>query len=95
MLGQYEETLEYAQTIQLTHPGYVLAHALETAALAAMNRLDEAVEARARMLDEKPYLYRQMLDWMPFEDPQWTEKLRGGIEFDRPATPLLHIVQER
>ncbi|MEW4448959.1 hypothetical protein [Qipengyuania sp. JC766] len=95
MLDRYEEALDQAQALQLTHPGYVLAHALETACLAAMDRPREAAEARARMLDEKPYLYRQMLDWMPFEDPAWNEKLRRGIEFDKPVAAVLHLAGGR
>ncbi len=94
MLGRYEEALEHAQTIQLTHPGYVLAHALETASLSAMNRAEDAARSRARLLDRKPHLYRQMLDWMPFNDPQWAEKLREGIEFDRTAPPVMRVVRE-
>ncbi|WBY16472.1 tetratricopeptide repeat protein [Erythrobacteraceae bacterium WH01K] len=83
MLGRYEESLATAQTIQATHPGYVLAHVLETASLAAMGRTGEAREVRAELIDRKPNLYRGMLQWMPFVDRGWIAKLRQAVEFDR------------
>lgn len=95
MLGRYEESLAIAQSIQGTHPGYVLAHVLETASYSAMECLDDARSARAQLFDHKPHLYRAMLDWIPFQDAVWIEKLRDGIEFDRPSRSNLRAVGNR
>ena len=93
MLGRYEESLAIAQNIQATHPGYVLAHVLETASYAAMGLHDDARRARRRLLDDKPHLYRSMLEWIPFIDGDWARKMRDGVEFDAPPTRGRHIVQ--
>lgn len=93
MLGRYEESLALAQNIQGTHPGYVLAHVLETASYSALGCMDEARAARAQLLDRKPHLYRAMLDWIPFHDGVWIEKLRGGIEFDRPSGSQFRVAE--
>lgn len=82
MLGRYEECLTIAQNIQATHPGYVLAHVLETASYSAMGCEIEARQARARLLDTKPDLYRSMLEWIPFTDDAWRVKLCNAVEFD-------------
>jgi tetratricopeptide (TPR) repeat protein len=93
MLGRYEECLAIAHNIQATHPGYVLAHVLETASYAAMGLYDDARRARAKMLDAKPHLYRSMLAWIPFIDRDWARKMRDGVEFDARSPRNLHIVQ--
>ena len=93
MLGRYEECLAIAHNIQTTHPGYVLAHVLETASYAAMGLYDDARRARAKLLDEKPHRYRSMLAWIPFIDRDWARKIRDGVEFDSPPARNLHIVQ--
>jgi tetratricopeptide (TPR) repeat protein len=95
MLGRYEESLAIAQNIQGTHPNYVLAHVLETASYSAMGCLGDARVARAQLLDEKPHLYRAMLDWIPFHDRAWIEKLRNGIEFDGHSRLHLRAVERR
>ncbi len=92
MLERYDEALEIALRIQTTHPGYVLAHVLETASHSGAGRLDEARRARAKMLDEKPESYRSMLDWIPFQDPRWVDKLRRAVEFETHPEPRLYSV---
>lgn len=92
MLGRYEESLAIAQNIQATHPSYILAHVLETASYTAMNEYEEARRARAKLLDEKPHLYRSMLEWIPFIDGDWVRKLREGVEFDAYLDRGIYIV---
>lgn len=91
MLGRYEEALEKALEIQQTHPGYILAHVLQTASLFELGRIDEAREARRALIDTKPWLHSEMLDWIPFADPSWAERLRGAVEFDGPTGGLMKV----
>lgn len=95
MLERYDEALEIALEIQATHPGYVLAHVIETACHAASGRFNEAARARAKLLDAKPHLYHAMLDWIPFHDRSWPEKLRASVEFDLQGGPQLRSARCR
>lgn len=85
MLGRCEEALDKTIDIQTTHPGYVLAHVIETACLVELGRSAEASRARQRIVRGKSAKYRAMLDWMPFADAGWNERLRHAIA---PGEPL-------
>ena len=89
MLERYDEAIDIAQTIKTTHPGYVLAHVIETASHSCAGRLKEARSARSEMLEGNPARYRAMLDWIPFQDTSWVRRLRRAVEFDDGDRPLL------
>lgn len=84
MLERYEEALEKAIEIQQTHPGYVLGHVLQTASLFKLGRVEEAREARSALIDVKPWLHTAMLEWIPFIDSAWVDRLRAAVDFDEP-----------
>lgn len=94
MLERHDDAIELAQQIQATHPGYVLAHIIETAAQHSAGRFGEAAQARAKMLDRKPAIYRAVLDWLPFREKKWSEKLRQAVEYDRRKAPRLFAVAD-
>ena len=79
MLGRYEEALTRVLEIQATHPGYVLGHIMEVACLTGLGRPEEADLARARMESAGLAKYEAVLDWMPFVDARWTERLKGFL----------------
>lgn len=79
MLGRYEETLELARKVQLTHPGYILSHILEVASLSAMGLDGQARSARTKLIDRKPGLAKATVGWLPFRDRAWNEKMRAAI----------------
>ena len=92
MLKRYDEAIEIAQKIRTTHPGYVLAHVIETASHSCAGRLKEARRARSEMLEGNPARYKAMLDWIPFQDTSWVTKLRRAVDFDGGDRPLLYSV---
>lgn len=79
MLGRYDEALVRVAEIQATHPGYVLAHIMEVACLTEMGRTEEADAARARIASAGLSKYEAVLDWMPFVDARWTDRLRSVL----------------
>lgn len=87
MLGRYEEALDKAHEIHGMRPGYSLAHVVETACLVELGRIDEARARRDRVQAGNPTLYRDAMEWMPFADRTWHERLRNVIELPLPQSP--------
>ncbi|MBH9536702.1 hypothetical protein [Novosphingopyxis sp. YJ-S2-01] len=81
MLERHKDVLDIVKAIRATHPGYVLAHVLESAALRALGRDDEAEAALGRLNESKRAACDAMLDWIPFEDRRWSERLRDAARF--------------
>lgn len=84
MLGRYDEALDKAREIQITHPGYVLAHVIEVSSLLELGQTAAAKRVRDKVVAEKAATYRAVLDWMPFVDPAWNQRLLRALAIGGP-----------
>lgn len=85
MLGDYAAALDHAEQSMARRPAYIFAHAMKVNALLCLERDEDAREALDRLLQAKPRFVPDDLDWQPFADRSWTQRLKDGIERARAA----------
>lgn len=76
MLGRYEEAVEYANLALARRPAYLYSNVVKVNALARLGDHDAAVTAKARLFRLKDDFDDGFLDWLPFKDRSWPERLR-------------------
>ena len=80
MLGEYAAALEHAELSMARRPAYIFAHAMKVNALLELGEDAAARQALDRLLAIKPRFSPADLEWQPFADRAWTERLKRGIE---------------
>lgn len=85
MLGDYAAALDHSEQSMARRPAYIFAHAMKVNALLCLGQEEAAREALDRLLQAKPRFVPDDLDWQPFADRSWTERLKDGIERARAA----------
>lgn len=79
MLGDMAKAFEHANFAIARRPAYAYAHVIKIAALVELGGIQEAAATRARLIALKPTFAMSNLDWLPFADRQWIERLKGGM----------------
>lgn len=79
MLEEYPETLHHAELSLARRPAYFFAHVMKIAASVELGRTSDARAALARLYQVKPGFRLDDLDWQPFADRSWTERLKDRV----------------
>lgn len=79
MLGDPQQAVVEADRALARRPGYVYGHALKVAALWTAGDEVCAREAAAALLRVRPRYNPATLDWLPFRDRTWNERLRQAV----------------
>lgn len=79
MLGNFDEAVEHANFALARRPAYFYAHVIKINALIADGKGPLAKSAHARLLELKPSFKPTDIDWLPFADRSWIEKLKSGV----------------
>jgi len=79
MLGDHSEAAAMANAALARRPGYARAHVFKINALVAGDDMIGARRALAELRRYKPGYDMQELDWPPFADRAWPDRLRHGL----------------
>ncbi len=80
MLGAYAQALEFTELALARRPAYSFAHVIRINSLVAGDRLPEAKRALADLRRLRPRFVPIELDWLPFADRFWIERLKRGLD---------------
>lgn len=79
MLGRMAEAVENADYSLARRPAYFYAHVIKINALDAQGDARAAAEAHRRLMAVKPGFSPDDLEWLPFRDRSWVDKLKSGV----------------
>jgi TolB-like protein len=79
MRGELEEALRHADLSIARRPAYFYAHVLKISALVQSERMSAARRAVIELRRAKPNFDANDIDWVPFRDPSWNERLKQAI----------------
>ncbi len=80
MLGNGDDACRHADQSLMRRPGYWYAHVVRINALVAKRDLTAARLARRELMIMKPQFSASNLDWLPFVDSIWNERLKDGLK---------------
>ena len=79
MLEQWDEAIEAADQAIMRRMGYWYAHVVKVHALVSCGDLTGASAALAALHAAKPSFTMALIDWLPFADREWPERLKRSL----------------
>ena len=79
MSGESDEALRHADLSIARRPAYFYAHVLKVNALVASGRMPAARRAVRELRRAKPSFEPGDIDWVPFRDRNWNERLKQAV----------------
>ncbi len=79
MSGELDEALRHADLSIARRPAYFYAHVLKVNALVASGRMPAARRAMRELRRAKPSFEPTDIDWVPFRDRSWNDRLRQAV----------------
>lgn len=79
MRGEFDEALRHADLSIARRPAYFYAHVLKVNALVLSDRMPAARRAVLELRRAKPNFDPDDIDWVPFRDRSWNERLKHAI----------------
>ena len=79
MLGNWAESVNYADQSLIRRPAYWYAVVIKINALVGSGDLPAARRAYSELMTVKPDFTPQFIDWVPFVDPVWNRRLVEGV----------------
>jgi tetratricopeptide (TPR) repeat protein len=80
MLEQWDEAIEAADQAIMRRMGYWYAHVVKVHALVSRGDLSAASTARGALIAAKPSFNLALIDWLPFVDRAWPDRLKRSLE---------------
>lgn len=85
MLGRWSEAVAEANQSITRRPAYWYAAVVKVNALVGAGDLGAARRALDELLAVKPDFRPAYIDWIPFLDPAWNQRLKDGLAKVMPA----------
>ncbi|MET0251879.1 MAG: hypothetical protein ABW203_06845 [Novosphingobium sp.] len=79
MIGEHEQAVEQANAAVSRRRAYLYAHVIKITALGALDDRDAARLALANLRLVRPAFSPAELDWIPFRDRSWLDRLKDGL----------------
>lgn len=79
MRGEHDEALRHANLSIARRPAYFYAHIIKVNALVLSDRMSAARRAMIELLRAKPNFMPENIDWVPFRDRSWNERLKQAV----------------
>jgi len=80
MLGQWEAAIEAADQSIMRRMGYWYPHVIKVHALVSRGDLVAAPASCAELRAAKPSFRLELIDWLPFIDRAWPERLKQSLQ---------------
>ena len=79
MMGQWDRAIDHADQSLLRRTAYWYAHTTKISALVEKGEIKEAQFAARHLMQAKPDFSPRFVDWLPFSDPRWNDRLKLGL----------------
>jgi TolB-like protein/Flp pilus assembly protein TadD len=86
MLGRWQEALEYADRAIILRPAYWYARMIKVHTLVQTGEFKAANGAMQSLLEVKPQFSRAFVEWIPFVDRSWVDRICESIDLARGAS---------